>query len=213
MTSILIDTLGGDPRQLVFGADINGNPSTLGVPYGRDRTFIDPWCQQNPTWCLIFAPAYRTQTSPFYLINAASVILARAEAADMGWTNENTTALYIAGITISFIQWGLAVPDVDYFTKPNIALGTPGTNLKQIAIQQYLAYFPDGLRGWSTWRRTGWPVLFPAPDATNYPKVIPRRNIYGSEDYSHNAQGVKEAIARLGTNGDKMDSRVWWDKE
>ena len=213
MTSILIDTIGSDLRQSVFGADITGAYSTLGVPYGRERSYIDPWCQQHPTWCLILAPSYRTETSPLYLINAASVILARAEAADRGWTTENTSALYRAGITTSFTQWGLAAPGADYFTKPKVALGTTGKNLKQIALQQYLAFFPDGLHGWNTWRRTGYPVLMPAPDATNYPKVIPRRYGYGSEDYSLNVQGVAEAVARLGTNGDKMDSRVWWDKE
>jgi Starch-binding associating with outer membrane len=213
MTSILIDTIGNDGRQAVFGADITGAFSTLGVPYGRARSYVDPWCQQHPAWCLIFAPAYRTQTSPFFLLNAASVLLARAEAADRGWTNENTGTLYKAGITASFTQWDLAAPDAGYFTKTKVALGAAGKNLKQIAIQQYLAYYPDGLHGWNTWRRTGWPVLYPAPDALNYPKVIPRRITYGSEDYSLNPLGVAEAIARLGANGDKMDSRVWWDKE
>jgi hypothetical protein len=212
MTSILIDTLGNDGRQAVFGADLTGAASTLGVPYGRARSYTDPWCQHNPSWCRILAPAYRTETSPFYLITAANVLLARAEAADRGWTSENTSALYQAGITASFTQWDLAAPDASYFTKTNVALGTAGTNLKQIAMQQYLAYYPNGLPGWNTWRRTGWPVLYPAPDATNYPKVIPRRYVYGSEDYSLNSQGVAKAVARLGSNGDKMDSRVWWDR-
>lgn len=213
LTSILIDTIGNDGRQAVFGSDITGAYSKLGVPYGRKRGYIDPWCQQHPAWCLIFAPEYRMQTSPFYLINAASILLARAEAADRGWTNENTSALYMAGITASFTQWGLSAPDASYYTKPKVALGPAGKNLKQIAMQQYLAYFPYGLHGWNTWRRTGYPVLVPAPDASNYPKVIPRRYTYGAEDYSLNKQGVVEAVARLGANGDKMDSRVWWDKE
>jgi hypothetical protein len=213
MTSILIDTIGNDKRQSVFGADITGAYSTLGVPYGRERSFIDPWCQSNPTWCFILAPEYRTQSSPFYLINAANVLLARAEAADRGWTTENTTTLYQAGITASFTQWGLAAPDVDYFAKTKVALGAPGTNLKQIAIQQYLAHYPDGLQGWNTWRRTGWPVLYPAPDATNSPKVIPRRIMYGQDDYSLTFDSVAIAVSRLGSNGDKMDSRIWWDKE
>lgn len=213
LVSLLIDTIGNDNRQAVYGADITGAYSTLGVPYGRKRDYVDPWCQQHPTWCLVFAPAYRTQTSPFYLINAASVLLARAEAADRKWTTENTTTLYKTGITASFTQWGLAAPDADYFTKAKVALGASGTNLRKIAIQEYLAFFPFGLHGWNTWRRTGWPVLIPAPDAINYPKVIPRRYVYGSEDYSLNFQGVGEAVVRLEPNGDKMDSRVWWDKE
>jgi hypothetical protein len=213
IVSLLVDSLGNDIRQNVFGADRNGNPSTLGVPYGRDRYYIDPWCQQHPTYCYIMAPEFRQQTSPYFIIKASSIFLARAEASDRGWTTENTSALYRAGITASFTMWGLQAPDAEYFERPKVALGAPGTNLKQIAIQQYLAYYPDGLHGWSTWRRTGWPELFPAPDAINFPKVIPRRFMYGAADYSLTAAGVAEAVARLGPNGDKMDSRVWWDKE
>jgi hypothetical protein len=213
LTSLLIDSIGNDGRQEAYGADITGAYSTLGVPYGRERSYIDPWCQSHPTWCFILAPAYRTETSPSCLINAASILLARAEAADRGWTNENTAMLYSAGITASFRQWGLEAPDASYFLKPKVALGAAGTNVKQIALQEYFAYYPDGLHGWNTWRRTGWPVLSPAPDAINYPKVIPRRFTYGAEDYALNPDGVAAAVERLGTNGDKMDSRVWWDKE
>jgi hypothetical protein len=213
LVSILMDTIGNDVRQIVFGADINGNPSTLGVPYGRTETYIRTWCDQNPSYCFILAPEFRQETSPYYVIKASNVLLARAEAADRGWTTENTAALYQAGITASFTLWGIEAPDSDYFTKTNVTLGPPGKNLKQIAIQEYLAYFPDGIGGWNTWRRTGWPVLTPAPDATNYPKVIPRRLMYGAEDYSLAAEGVAAAVDRLGPNGDKMDSRVWWDKQ
>ena len=130
-TSILIDTLGNDGRQAVFGADITGAYSTLGVPYGRERSYIDPWCQDNPEWCFILAPAYRTETSPLYLISAASILLARAEAADRGWTTENTATLYVEGIKASFRQWGLDPPDAGYFLNPNVALGPAGKNLKQ----------------------------------------------------------------------------------
>jgi len=213
LVSLLVDSLGGDMRQFAFGADRNGNPSSFGVPYGRDRAFIDPWCQQHPTYCYVLAPAFRGQAGPFFIINASSVLLARAEAADRGWTTENTSDLYMAGITASFTQWGLSAPDASYYTKPKVALGPAGKNLKQIATQQYLAYYPNGIQGWNTWRRTGWPELSPAPDAINSPKVIPRRFMYGSSDYSLTATGVAEAVARLGSNGNKMDSRVWWDKE
>jgi hypothetical protein len=213
MTSLLIDTIGNDNRQAVFGAGATGAYSEKGVPYGRNNSYTTQWCQENPDYCYIFAPEYRTETSPLYLIKAASILLARAEAADRGWTTENAGELYQAGIRASFTQWSLEAPDADYFLKANVALGTAGTNLRQIAIQQYIAYYPDGQQGWNTWRRTGWPVLLPAPDATNSPKVIPRRYMYGSDDYTFNSEGIAAAVERLGPNGDKMDSRVWWDPE
>ncbi|MBA4408074.1 MAG: SusD/RagB family nutrient-binding outer membrane lipoprotein [Bacteroidota bacterium] len=207
----LLNSLGSDARQAVFGATSSGAATTKGVPYGRARTFIDPWCGANPDYAYVFAPAYRTQTSPIFIIKAASILLARAEAADRGWTTESTATLYTAGINASHEQWGLALPSATYFANANIALGAAGTNLPQIAKQAYVAYFPDGCSGYANWRRTGIPALTPAPDATNNPKVIPRRFMYGTSDYTLAKTGVEAAVARL-TGGDKMDSKVWWDQ-
>ena len=213
MTTLLGAPL-NDPRQAVFGATVTGAASTLGVPYGRARTFIDPWCGSNPTYCYVFAPSYRTATSPQAIIKASSVLLARAEAADRGWTSETTNTLYQAGITASFTQWGLAAPTAGYLGTAGVALtAAPGTgaNLQQIAIQQYIAFFPDGTQGWSNWRRTNYPTLLPAPDGTNIPKVIPRRYMYGTTDYSLAKVATEAAVAAL-PGGDLMDSKVWWDQ-
>jgi hypothetical protein len=207
----LLGSLNSDARQSVFGATVTGAASTKGVPYGRLRSFIDPWCGSNPDYCYVFAPAFRQQTSPIFIVRAASVLLARAEAADRGWTTEVTATLYTAGVNASFDQWGLAVPPPSYFANANVALGAAGTNLPQIATQQYIAYYPDGVQGWSNWRRTNYPALLPAPDATNSPKVIPRRYMYGTSDLTLTKAGYDAAVARL-TGGDQMDSRIWWDQ-
>jgi hypothetical protein len=218
----LLTSLGSDNRLSVFGATITGAPTTKGVPYGRSRAAygswigIDQWCAQNADYAYVFNPVYRQQTSPAYVMTAASVLLARAEAADRGWTSEtaNTETLFEAGVDASFTQWGLNAPGAGYFTNPNVALAAvPGTgaNLQQIATQQYIAFFPDGWQGWSNWRRTDFPLLTPAIDATNSPPVIPRRYMYGTQDYDLANAGVIAAVARL-TGGDKMNSRVWWDK-
>jgi len=145
------------------------------------------------------------------------VLLARSEAADRGWTSEiaNTNVLYQEGITQSFLQWGLSPPNVAYFNHVNVALPeTPGTgaNIVQIATQQYLAFYPNGVQGWSNWRRIGYPVLLPATDARNNPPTIPRRYKYGPADIDLTPEGVKEAVARL-PGGDEMESRIWWDRE
>jgi hypothetical protein len=200
-----------DGRQSAFGAAANGSPSSKGVPFGRVRTYIDPWCQQNTDYCYVLAPAHRQETSPLHVIHAAAVLLARAEAADKGWTTENTLNMYKAGVSASFQQWGLSAPPDEYFNNANAALGAAGTNLKPIAIQQWIAWYPDGCQGWANWRRTNFPTLLPAPDASNSPKVIPRRYCYGTADYNLTKTGVEAAVARL-TGGDKMDSKVWWDK-
>jgi hypothetical protein len=210
----MLSSLGNDGRQAAFGATISGAASSKGVPFGRLRTFIDPWCGSNPDYCYVLAPAQRAENSPLHIIHAAGVLLARAEAADRGWTTENALNLYKAGVAASFEQWGFAAPADAYFNNANATLGAAtgtGANLKPIAIQQWIAWYPDGCQGWANWRRTNYPTLTPAPDASNSPKVIPRRYCYATSDYSLTKDGVEAAVARL-SGGDKIDSKVWWDK-
>ena len=214
LTSLMVDSLGGDARSAVFGGDVNGGASTLGVPYGRNRTFVTDWTNTHTLYAWVFNPTYRQPASPLYVVKASSVLLARAEAAQLGWTSETVATLYQAGITASFTQWGLAAPSAGYLAGTAVALAGNATDIKKINTQQYLSYFPDGLQGWSNWRRTNYPVLVPAPDGTNIPLVIPRRWVYGTADYSLTPDGVAAAVARLKLAGgdDTMDSRVWWDK-
>ncbi len=215
MTSI------GDGRQNAFGGktedQTTSNPdwnqtSSLGVPYGRLRAFVDPWTSNNPTWARILRGDLRQQNGSVVILSAAEMFLSRAEAADRGWTGENMNSMYQQGINASFAQWGLAAPAPAYFTQPGVALANPaGTaaNIKNIAIQEYIAGYPDGQRGWNLWRRTGWPVLTPAPDATNSSGQIPRRYTYGQQSYGSNTANTNAAATSIG--GDNQDTKVWWD--
>lgn len=198
----------GDGRQSAFGT------STTGVPYGRTRAFVDPWTSANPNWARILRDDLRYETGTVVILTAAETFLARAEAADRGWTSENMNTVYQAGINASFAQWGIAAPAGSYFTQSGVALANPaGTaaNTKNLAIQQYIAAYPDGLRGWNIWRRTGFPVLTPAVDATNSSKQIPRRYTYGQTSYGTNTAAVTAAAAAL-PGGDTQDSKIWWDQ-
>lgn len=206
MTSLLGSLI--DTRQSVYGS------STTGVPYGLARAKAEAFTSANSNWSFILNPSFRTEASPVVVIGAAQVSLARAEAADYGWTTENLQTTYQNGINQSFEQWGIAYPGPAYFTQANVALtAAPGTggNLKQVATQRYIAHYPDGLQGWSIWRKTDFPVLTPAPDATNTSKQIPRRYTYGTAEYGSNEKATNEAVARL-SGGDTQDAKVWWDK-
>lgn len=197
-----------DARQNAFGS------SNIGVPYGVTRDKATTFTTENPNWAYILAPEYRQENSPLVVVSAAEVYLARAEAADRGWTGEDTKAMYQAGINASFDQWGIAAPAASYFTQAGVVLtAAPGTaaNLKPIAIQRYIATYPDGIQGWSIWRKTGYPVLTPAPDATNSSKQIPTRYTYGQGEYGTNTDAVEAAAGRI-PSGDTQDSKVWWDQ-
>ena len=197
-----------DGRQTSYGS------STTGVPYGRLRSYVDPWAGANPNWSRILKESLRPETGSVVLLNAAEVFLARAEAADRGWTSENMNTVYQAGINASFAQWGVTAPGATYFTQAGVVLANAagtGANVRNLAIQQYIAAYPDGQRGWNIWRRTGFPVLTPAVDATNSSKQIPRRYTYGQTSYGSNTAAVTAAAATL-PGGDTQDSKVWWDQ-
>ncbi|RYE11532.1 MAG: SusD/RagB family nutrient-binding outer membrane lipoprotein [Sphingobacteriales bacterium] len=160
--------------------------NTNGVPYGL----------ANPvpagTWAKILAPAFKSQVGTMVFFNAASVLLAHAEAATTGPANFDT------GAGLASIG-GASVPGSNALTP---------TALKRIQLQQYLAFYPIGWQAWSNWRRTGVPDLKPSTDA--FDPAIPRRLTYGTIEYQLNAAQVTQAGANMG--GDDQNTRVWWDK-
>lgn len=199
----------GDGRQAAFGT------SSVPVIYGVKEATINAWIKANINWSRVLADNQRLETSPVYMLTASQLYLARAEAAVRGWTTENKTAMLTAGVNASFAQWGLPLPPASYFTQANVILD--GTNeIKKVAEQAYLASFPNGAAGWNIWRRTGFPVLTPAPDPLSVAhSTIPRRYTFsttGSSEYSLNPIGVAGGVSTLSPAKDEQESRVWWDQ-
>ncbi len=178
----------------------------------------------------------RTASSPLVVIPASSVLLARAEGKERGWIAGGTAGAeidYNAGISASYAQWGLTVPG-GYFTGAasyTAGAGVPGSigagaapydnfraassnlqdaattsKLARIALQRWIAGFPNGDEGWSEWRRTGVPNLQLTRFKTG-PYVL--RWVYGANDYSLNNAATVAAAAAIG--GDKQETKVWWD--
>lgn len=200
-----------DPRQTAFGGESlnNNETSSTGVPYGLTRETTVAYTTANPAWARVLRGDYRTESSPIYLITASQTALARAEAAQRGWTTENVSTLYTQGITASFEQWDMGSPSSAYLSQSDVSLSTDP--LSKIALQRYIATYPDGMQGWSEWRRTGVPALSPAPDATNDGE-IPTRYRYGQAEYSTNPNGVQQGIQDLAPNEDVETAHIWWDK-
>jgi hypothetical protein len=190
-----------DPRIASFGT------TSTGFPYGLDR----PRAVLVPTgFAYVLKGSATPATDPVMILNAATVTLARAEAAERGWTTEVAATLYASAVNLSFTQFGYtATQATTYLAQPAVAYGI--NNLAKIGQQRWFALYPDGLQAWFEWRRTGFPALTPAPYATNPGGQIPRRYIYGTDEYSTNATNVGAAASRL-TGGDNQDAKVWWDK-
>lgn len=211
MTDIMVDL--DDNRQASYASDAQGRYTEIGVPYGLVRADAEAFTSANPNWAYVLNARFRQQTSTVTVIPAAVVALARAEAADCGWTNEDVKTMYEQGIRLSHEQWEVPAPSAAYLAQSRVALGATGNcnNLQKIATQRWIAVYPDGLQAWNLWRRTGYPELTPAPGAAAG-TPIPRRYTYSPALYSSNAEGIAAAVDRLPGGEDIMDARIWWDQ-
>lgn len=223
----------GDTRQSAFGTN-----AALCFPYGLVRNDAVNFDQtvSSGNYSKVLAQIWRNENSPAFVLTAAQVLLAMAEAREGGWISGGSylTAkeYYDAGVTASFGQWGLTIPG-GYLTGGaayNTGAGAPGnvgansynsikagqnaataSNLARIALQYYLASYPNGNEVWANWRRTGVPNILGTNFATNSGGAIPRRYVYGTDEYALNPAQLATAVGRL-AGGDTQDARVWWDK-
>ena len=201
-------TANKDNRITMYGT------SATGFPYGLTREDAVAFANANTGYAKLYQGLDQSKNDPFNIISAAEMDLARAEAAQLGWTSESASALYEAGIKDSWTSWGV-YNDADfaaYLEQPSIAL-TEGTEIEKIATQEWISHYPAGTRGWSVWRRTGYPDLTPAPGAVT--QIIPRRISYGLHEYSTNTANVTAASAQYTVAGDNDSQlgRIWWDKQ
>ena len=195
----------GDARVAAYGS------SDIGFPYGLTRDQAVIFTNSNGNYARLLAPSKRTATSPMVILSASQVYLARAEAAQRGWTAENAAAMYTLGIQRSWEEWGVysAGAFAAYMAQSFVDLAA-GNALQKIQLQQWIAFYPNGTQGWANWRRTNVPALSPAPGQA---LPIIRRIPYGPNDYNFNLANVTTAAAlyTVGGAADSQDGRVWWD--
>ena len=188
------------------------------------------------------AAASFVQATPTELMTAAEVYFLRAEGALRGWNMGGTSVkeLYEEGISTSLTQWGVGGDAPGYinndirkpanYTDPllpaqnapavsdlSVKWDEAATNeqkLERIIIQKWISDFPDGTCAWSTFRRTGYPRLFPVAVNNSGGEIstaiqIRRMNYPGSE-YVTNAAEVAKGVTLLG-GPDNGGTRLWWD--
>ncbi len=199
-----------DPRVKQFG-NPNAGGTVVGFPYGLTRDDAVTFANGHADYGFILKASQRAENSPQAILTAAHTYLARAEAAQRGWTAETATTMYNNGIKASMEQWGVyvAADYAAYIADAKVSLAADP--LIKIGTQRWLAFYPDGTQGWSEWRRTGYPVLKPTVKATNSSKQIPRRYVYPSTEGNLNKDNYNAAVGRL-TGGDTQDAKIWWDK-
>jgi hypothetical protein len=184
-----------------------------------------------------------TTTTPGVYMNAAEVYFLRAEGVLRGWNMGGGTAqqYYESGITNSFTQWGIPGAATAYlsdgtshpadFTDPVLPINSSPAlsqitiqwkesapdeeKLERITTQKWLANFPNGTEAWTTFRRTGYPKLFPVvvnnSGGTVNTNLQIKREWYPSTEYNVNSVEVTRAVSTLLGGPDNGGTRLWWD--
>lgn len=149
-----------------------------------------------------------TTTTPGILLNNTEVYFYLAEAAARFNIGDAVTN-YNSAITASYVEWGLTAAQATAYisTHPYDA-----TNWKKsIGEQSWVAFYNQPLTSWNSWRRLDYPQLTAAANATPAAEgKIPVRLVYSPREASTNAANVAEAAAAIG--GDKMTTKIFWDK-
>jgi len=182
-----------------------------GLPYGYLNYATGNASEVNP---VIYNPATKLA-----VLTASYTYLHRAEAASLGWTTETAATMLQTGIQMSYATLKAHLDPTDmygigdgvaYAAARAVDMGTAGA-AKVIGEEKWVALFPLGFEAWSEWRRTGFPVLSPAPDAINDGQ-IPTRYNYPTNETTLNAAGYAQGKSTLTPAEDKNTAKVWWDK-
>ncbi len=168
----------------------------------------------------------------------AEAYFLRAEGALLGWDmGGSVQELYEDGIRNSMIQWNISDPAAvteyvnsqaipiapdDFLNSPAVSsvpvlfdAANPDIQREQIAIQKWLAVFPDGCEAWADNRRSSAFKLYPVANSDNPDLPDPnaeyiRRLTFLLQEQQANAGGVASGEALL--NGrDAITTPLWWD--
>ena len=158
---------------------------------------------------------------PIFLLTAAKVQLYKAEALLFGIINgEAPNDIYQKAVRLAMEQWKIDEDRIsDYIAnQPEATLsGTDQEDdFRKIATQMWITSVPNAFDGWTTIRRTGYPVIPQRTSPLLSPGItdgyMPTRILYPyTGEKSNNGDEMQKAIDRLPGGKDKIDIKLWWD--
>jgi hypothetical protein len=191
------------------------DPPNSGTAY--DLTKAPGWPGDPNKYSIVNRYTFARLDAPSFFLTYGQTQLLLAEAAQRGWINGDPAALYASGVVASMRQLGEKAgagpsdPQISAWVAANPY--DPAHGLEQINDQYWVAGFMDENECWANWRRSGYPALTPVTYPGNITNgSIPRRFTYPLSEATSNAANYNAAVSRL-SSGDKMVSRVWWDKK
>ncbi|MBO9561303.1 MAG: SusD/RagB family nutrient-binding outer membrane lipoprotein [Niastella sp.] len=216
ISKTLVDKLAAvnDPRLPVF-ADKTAAGTYVGMPYGLTSPVgYSAGTIGNPGNISLIGSAFRQQNSPAGVTTFAQIQFSLAEGAHLGWIPGGEAAAatyYLAGIKASLEQFGVGAGYAAYVAQPAVVYNAANA-VELIQTQKWIAsYLGNGYESWAEWRRTGYPVLTPAPGAAPVSGgQIPRRQAYPTTERDLNSENYNIVIGRQGA--DELTTRTWVDQ-
>jgi hypothetical protein len=191
-----------DPRLEKMAAKSFNGGVYAGAPYGKSNSATDDYS-------FITGEIIYKGDAPLMIYTYAESLFARAEAASLGWTSENTAELYAQAIKASMAQWGVDSADADAYVAAN-----PYTSKNDIAYEKWVAMYMQGYNSWAEWRRQnamGYGVSLTAPeDLLSNATGIPQRHGYSATASALNEENYNAAISAQGA--DNLDTVLWINK-
>ena len=204
INSEMVDWLAfdADPRLAVY-AGLNDADEYRGKPSGYADVPNDTY---NYTNVSALGDFYLRPELPGFFVSNPELKFLMAEAATHGWISGVANDYYIEAITASLDFNEVPAADATAFLAGKSLSGTPSLALDQIATQNWIGLFSQGVESWNEWRRTGYPALSPAFEADL--NEIPSRYNYPTSEGSINKANYDAAVANQGA--DNLTTPVWW---
>ncbi len=229
ISNVLIDnTLNPlkDPRVAAF-SDKNANGNYKGRPYGQSFGVAageapSIYSQPSGAAAVLAGNGFKiydvlAPDAKATFMNYAEVCFILAEAKERGWNVAGTAQdWYNKGIIASMNEWGIddAAAISAYLNQSTVKYSVvPGNWQQKIGVQKWIALYPQGLQGWSEWRRLDFDKLIAPVDGALSDlgnKAAPMRLTYPQEEQTKNSVNYQDAIRQLG-NKDDLKTRLWWD--
>ncbi|OHT46802.1 SusD/RagB family nutrient-binding outer membrane lipoprotein [Flavobacterium tructae] len=209
-TTTLFDALGDDPRKKIWflpapnGNYVAINPNMYGYNFpggGSNISRLQPYLYEN--------------SAPYLHLTYSETQLLLAEASFRNLYTGDTKNLYKKGMEAGIRQWVIfkdaSIIDNNAITAflatKNL---TPGKELEEIATQQWLTLFLNGMEAYSNHRRTNFPVLVKITNVGSTTNgVMPTRMPYPPEESTSNKENYLAAGAKY--NNNSWLAKVWWD--
>ncbi|NLP58777.1 SusD/RagB family nutrient-binding outer membrane lipoprotein [Lutibacter sp. B1] len=192
----------GDPRLSVYAGE-NADGEFRGKPSGYTDVPNDDYNYENVSPLGEF---YLRPELPGFFISNSELKFLMAEAATKGYISGNANNYFKEAIAASLEFNEVPAAESTSFLDSQILNPEKSAALKQIATQNWVALFSQGVESWTEWRRTGYPELTPAIEGAL--KEIPSRYNYPTTESSVNKANYDAAVASQGP--DLLTTPIWW---